>query len=623
MDSLKENPSSSKQDPVDASTASEMMTSQPKSAWVKKSFDKDPVLEAIMQLDPFDPKSISDILQKYQKIAKERAGITSNEVTINSPRIVAKQRILVLPKAIFNSSEFLQILFAELAKENDLSIRLYEDEKTFDRLSEDQENLILGICSIAREPQRNIKVLGNKESPYAEGQALAKGLIISSLFGEANLQKALIKNHKAFANNPGEEFEVNKKKFRVDPYRDHLLTLFGKHPQAKEFTSVVEMLIKGLKHRLNDDAKADIFKGYMMPYNIYVSTYFYRILVVHSGRNKIERKKGGVPSKPKPSPLLHAAEQNIINILEGGIFSEPLPECKDFLAWVETVCKEMGSLSNIDKIISENYRKRTEFLQIFGNLTTKRLQEIRQSLNLGSTKRKADIRPEDLDSCLSQRKDPLGKFAQEILTFEKVADMTRVYGFGTSDKSYKPPSVQIEKLALIKEFLKNQEDFKKKPFVKDEEAKEIPKPTPAVNIPLKNQFDVISEKDKVDETTDFDEFKAIVSNNLPKDKLGKLANLRNLIRNLPVEEDFNFTRDSDIEHYFDLLITSEIALDPDIKRMIRYILDESYQWTDTWSDYIRNIDWILLYLQDYRGSPIVGGSISHLKKLKEEFLKFS
>jgi hypothetical protein len=262
----------------------------------------------------------------------------------------------------------------------------------------------------------------------------------------------------------------------------------------------------------------------MMPLSTYLSTYHYRRISTKDKSNIVHVRKVGVPSRPKPSPLITSPERKLLSLLEGDIFQDPIKDASDKEAFLSAIEKAPGGLVDLEHLIVANYSKRTRYLQAFGSLTTKRLQEFRLSLNLGQSRRKADFRPEDVNSAILKRKDPVGKLAQELLSLKDALDLSRLWTSIASEERYRTPSSNAEWLSLIRVGIVSNIDHNSEPYKTPlEEISKKSTPVVTAETPtiiakpvtvgafnkenLEEEFDLVETIDKAtDEELDWSQF---------------------------------------------------------------------------------------------------------------------
>jgi hypothetical protein len=380
---------------------------------------------SLLRLPQTDLQNLSSEFKNFEERLQSKATSASLKDELKMPFYYAAGRTLILPSGVLMSSEFTKLLFAMFGRDKGVTIRYYADESPLPKITEEQENLVFGIYSALKDPDKPVRIFKNeKDNPYELGKILVRGLQINAIFGRYHIQKAQVRNHRVFANNPGETTEVNKKSIPVIPIKDHLRGLFKGHRHETELVSCLEALIKQTSTDFKESVRNAYIEEALMPINIYVSSYFAQTRLVNlPGRRGIERV-GKVPVKPAPSPLLLPEERGIFNTILEPVFNDSLG-IRTKSEFLSEILKPNG-LAKIDETLKAEMNKRGKALQSFANLTTKRLQEARKLASVGPARRKADIRTDDLIAAFSIRKDPLGRLAQEIYSFKDIGTMSQI-----------------------------------------------------------------------------------------------------------------------------------------------------------------------------------------------------
>jgi len=135
---------------------------------------------------------------------------------------------------------------------------------------------------------------------------------------------------------------------------------------------------------------------------------------VKAGKKTVIEKVKTLPGKPGKSTLLLKEEQAFIEHLLDNSISEASPSKQE--EW--TLYVKTHGYDTVVSDLKSMYQKKAEFLVKFGNLTTKRLNEVRNHFQLDAL-RKADVKQDMLVTTLWDLDNYWTYFAQEVLALDR------------------------------------------------------------------------------------------------------------------------------------------------------------------------------------------------------------
>jgi len=332
----------------------------------------------------------------------------------------------------------------------------------------------IGFCSLDYETKFLIK---DKADMYEFGRTVARS---QQMLGYFNTEEklgldALKRDHTWFGNNPNQTVTVGKTQYPVNYVGKTLESCFAEVEWASYLAPMYLVLLRKSHKFLSEDVKVSTTKDIMLQYTEVQDLFAKRetVLVPQKGKTAAVKVRK-VPKKPKANSLLTKPEMSFVDQTISKVFNAIASSSRD--EWYDFIFTH--GFSQIKKRIVENATVRSQILQRFASMTTKRLNEIRNSGAHLKTVRKRDVRPKDLIDMLLRRSDLNSKFADELITldpnfenvltdFKKVRANTESVDFVTSRqtlinfisnlKLYVFDEKVVEKVLhdnLVKEFVK-------------------------------------------------------------------------------------------------------------------------------------------------------------------------
>jgi hypothetical protein len=364
------------------------------------------ILKIIEKLKLFE-KDIDPILKGYKD------SISVSKVKDLRPMILTSRKTIVLPSELLKFQEEPVYLLILLAQKLGYEIREYESSKDYKHILTEEGKLFVRGMLLAVYDDEQIINIQKKSGRLSEGMAFARAAQTLGLFSHQGRDKYLVRNHHYFSNNPGEKRMVAKKEIDVIPLKDTLPSLFK--ADNNYLSNILYTLLKKSYTILSKTVIDDLKKKYTIAYSDYVYLYETQSFVVASrgkGRRRNQQETvSRVPTKPKSRSLTLQQEFDFLIKLHEDIFrNESYMQSKD--AFVNLIWSDAGR--NLASDISKNIADKSQFLQKFAQLTTRRLQEFRKTLKKPDL-RKADFSIQDIEQSLRGRGAVHREFINELI----------------------------------------------------------------------------------------------------------------------------------------------------------------------------------------------------------------
>jgi hypothetical protein len=314
-----------------------------------------------------------------------------------------EERIVELPSLLESHEDSLFLAAATLCNIANVGVILYDSEIAINTKKDTQKFLdgfLVGTYS--GTPCK----LDRSKKDLELGRAFAYALKLRGEMIKLGKLDLLAKNNFYFGNNPEEKVDKTpipfgaKQKF-IDVFED---PMFG-NAMYSVFLYLFEEA--GLSQFEEKDYNAS-FSRHTLRFDEVVSRFYQAVKVTKRGKTIVTGFRKG--KKPNPSPLLTKGEYNLIMKIATPMWHD-LDQFKD--EWSSTVFSTAKSDKILDRL-RRLYKSRFEFLQKFGSLTTKRLQEVRAFAN-NATLKKVDITLDMLVNTLKHRSSPGTQFLREVL----------------------------------------------------------------------------------------------------------------------------------------------------------------------------------------------------------------
>jgi hypothetical protein len=264
--------------------------------------------------------------------------------------------------------------------------------------------------------------------------------------------------------------------------------LFEEEEWKDRLAQILCSLLKQSSQQLSAEVMEAAIEDNIMCHNDNVARFSSRTKKSKDAKGKeVEIKK--VPGKPRANALLTKEEQVIFKEITELPFNMPkVSNSKELLAFIRKI-----GFAAYKSLLQRSLASRVEFLTKFGSMTTKRLQEVvKITTDKKDTKRKRDLKPEEVRAAILRRPDPTEAFTSEVraLAGEKqvefMNELARAEGnytkFTIDDlrEAYKEKvnNERVRMTILDKEAFKFQDEERKANFKKESEeikSKELEK----------------------------------------------------------------------------------------------------------------------------------------------------
>jgi hypothetical protein len=364
------------------------------------------LLERIRRLEELDIRSQEEKIQGIIK-ARDQENISKSMTSM----YLAKERVLTLPKQMFDVNEDAACAFALLSGQLGIDTYMYNSSsyENGDIPKDDLEFLRGIIYQLATKKHVSVST---KKSSFEQGRTLVAAAQVVGYFAEENVSEYLVKNQRFFSNNPGEISEDGKSKIVSLKERLPRVTKSG----DTTISDILYSLLKKTHSTLSDEEKLSIRLKYTMSYGNYVNLHHKLNKLAKTSKKKKQRQeKEKVPSKPTSSSILKKEELHAITEIHSSLFTEAT-FMTNHKEWVHSIWDKDSRTIMVDRV-SSMMKQRVAFLQQLGSLTTRRLNKLRTHLK-NASKRKADITPAELNEFLSKRKEPVSDFLNEVLSLK-------------------------------------------------------------------------------------------------------------------------------------------------------------------------------------------------------------
>jgi len=328
--------------------------------------------------------------------------LVKDELNVQLPKVDREKRIIELPSSLEDQERSIYLVITALCKLSDVRILLYDSQViTNTKRGTDAfcDGLLIGTYS--NKPTK----LDRAKKDLDFGKACAFALKVRGELVRLEKLELISKNNFYFGNNPSEKvgntaITYGLKLKMIDIWEDAVV--------GQAMYGVLLYLFEqiGLNQFSDEDHMTSLLK-YTLKFDEVVAKFYQPIRTTKRGKTQITGYRKG--KKPNPSPLLTKGEYNLIMKIAGPLWTDLDQFKKDWPQSVLAPSKTEKLLSPLARL----YKSRFEFLQKFGSLTTKRLQEIRIFENNANLK-KVDVTLTMLHNMLKKRNSPGTQFRREV-----------------------------------------------------------------------------------------------------------------------------------------------------------------------------------------------------------------
>jgi hypothetical protein len=347
--------------------------------------------------------SDEDIQMIYDEGRVQAEQLIRRQIDNNVLPYVNREAVEVyIPQNLRNQESQLFHIIAGLCYHTRVSLIEYETSLVSATVRDSNEFLdgfLLGFYDA--KPTR----LDRSKKSLEQGLAFAFALKVRGELIKIQKSEWLIKNNYFFGNNPEEKIGNISVSFVL---KQKIIGIFEDPKVGSAFYGILCYLYEmmGLAQFSSEDYESSILK-YTIKFEDVISKFYQPVRATRKGKVQIISWRKG--SKPNPSPLLKKKEFDILVEIASPLWKDLDEYKKDW----STIVLSASPAQRIETLIGRLYKARFEFLQKFGSLTTKRLQELRKLLNVAN-KKKAEVKPENLTALLSARPSPANHFVKEI-----------------------------------------------------------------------------------------------------------------------------------------------------------------------------------------------------------------
>jgi hypothetical protein len=370
--------------------------------------------EAAETLTENDYSKASAILQA--SFDSRRSNLRSKDSNI-LPHIDAQERIVYVPDTYEKDDNVIMASMVSLAKTLDYTVsKLPYGDRAYETPADAMWQIATGM-GFAPLDVGNKFIIKEKNDMYEFGRTIARA---QQLLGYFNSEKklgaeALRKDQMFFGNNPSQSTVVGKVNYPVRYTGKMVDSCFAEIEWASYLAPMYLVLLRKSWKLLDEEILISSAKDVMLQYTEVLDLFAKRetVIVPQKGRTAaVSIRK--VPKKPKASSLLKKTESEILERSMTKVFAAIDQSSRD--DWYSHVMDH--GFSAIKRKIVDNANVRTQILQRFAAMTTKRLNELRASGDHLKTVRKRDVQSTDLNTMLLRREKPVERFADEIISID-------------------------------------------------------------------------------------------------------------------------------------------------------------------------------------------------------------
>jgi len=345
-------------------------------------------------------EEIAHAFEEAQNVSEDK--IHRELLKTHLPVVDRDRRNVDIPANLANQERNLYYIICSICHLTGVSISTYEtDTPSVTKKDSDAflDGLLIGTFDSKPTKLDRNKTLGEL------GRCIAFSLKVRGELHKLFKAEWLVKNHWFFGNNPTEVMNKVPVPFGS---KVKLIDIWENKNFGDAMYSVLLYLFEelGLSQLNEQDYTSSILK-YSLRFEDIVAKFYQPIRSTKRGKTIISGYRKG--KKPNPSPLLTKGEYQLILKLADPMWKD-LDTYKS--EWLNILLAQTRASVTIDEL-RKLYKSRFEFLQKFGALTTKRLQEIRLIENNANLK-KIDITNDMLSKLLKNRRNPGVKFAREL-----------------------------------------------------------------------------------------------------------------------------------------------------------------------------------------------------------------
>jgi hypothetical protein len=369
------------------------------------------------------------------KAFDSKRGVDVSNVKSLLPGISAGGGTVFLPDTINRDNNNIVRAMAVLAKDLGSDVQLIPyGERRFEELSRDMFKYSSGVSFVVLDYKRKLNIK-SKSDAYEEGRTYARSQQVIGGFTKTSWLglDALRRSHKWFGNNPNEFEGSGRSRHPVAYQAKGVANLFCEIEWAESLGSLLNQLLHRSWVLLDEEIQRSALAENIRPYSDCVSAFMERTIVITPavGRKPATTRRR-VPKLPRENPLMTKNEITLLGEISVSAFKFPSPSNnEEWLANIET-----HTWKNVRATMEGQAIARDEVLTRFAALTTKRLQQVRKHSSGGGSRRKADIKSEELNAWLCERDDPYGSLAAELATLDP-AQRHIFKKIGESDKGSK------------------------------------------------------------------------------------------------------------------------------------------------------------------------------------------
>jgi len=313
-----------------------------------------------------------------------------------------EKRGIEIPANLKKQERNVWLILTSLAYLTGVSVTEYETEISY-VTKKDSDRFLDGLLigTMDSKPTR----LDRNKTLNELGRAIAFSLKVRGELHKLNKSEWLIRNHWFFGNNPTETMNKVPVPFGS---KVKLIDIWENKNFGDAMYSVFIYLFEelGLNQFSDVDYRSSILK-YTLRFEDIIQKFYQPIRSTKRGKTTISGYRKG--KKPNPSPLLTKGEYQLVLRVADPMWKD-LDTYKS--EWLNILLAESKASNTIDEL-RKLYKSRYEFLQKFGAMTTKRLQEIRIIENNVNLK-KVDVTPDMLTRLLKNRASPANSFCREV-----------------------------------------------------------------------------------------------------------------------------------------------------------------------------------------------------------------
>jgi len=325
------------------------------------------------------------------------------ELEVQLPSVNRDDKSISIPSSLEGNEYSLFLSIATLCHLSAVNLYLYES-KLLVNTKKDSQKFIDGflVGTYSGKPCK----LDRSKKDLELGRAFAYALKLRGEMIKLEKLDLLSKNNFYFGNNPEERVSNTPIVFGA---KLKFIDIFEDPKFGSAMYSVLLYLFEqvGLSQFDEKDYHAS-FMRHTLRFDEVVARFYQPVKTTKRGKTVVTSYRKG--KKPNPSPLLTKGEYNLLMKIAGPLWTD-LDHFKT--EWTNSVLSTTKSDSIIDRL-RRLYKSRFEFLQKFGSLTTKRLQEVRAFKNNANLK-KVDVTQQMLTDTLQKRANPGEQFLREAI----------------------------------------------------------------------------------------------------------------------------------------------------------------------------------------------------------------